>query len=791
MKLKGGIVAFLRSGVLTRDDAGYGLILLALSVLSFVAPLLNDAGPIPLVGLYMVIAGVVALFHSLRRVRGEAFRSVYGTGGVTLLIGILLLAAPAFAGGALRIFVGVIFLGDGVRRLVEVFRVGREEERRRNILAGVANLLVALVVFLPTQQSLVWMIAIAGGLRILGTAWDLVTAVVYGTADAGSTVLKDIGIPEDSAVREAATRMVEEEDGRRRIDVAWIMVFVITLLAIHIGRMESEWTLAGLVSPVVAMIGDLFVALVAAFLIIIPLRLSFVKLTRRFERRLWTRVLQKPTRARKPGMLRQLERWWLNRRLRFAVQMRQARYSVGAALVRGLATGLPVAAMLAATVPIWGMSWYFDSENWAAGIYNSWAEHRTDTWRMAMLREVRASEPGPASENLLIDAPVGNGDFSFIVIGDPGEGDASQHILRDQLLQVTRQEEVKFVLISSDVVYPTGAMKDYEANFWLPFHGIGKPVYAIPGNHDWYDALEGFAATFFEPGAARAAMRARLVADSRISGTTESRIEEFISDASRLRKWYGVPTGYQRAPFFQIQTPHFGLITVDTGVLRRIDSLQLAWLRSALERSGGKTTMVVLGHPLYALGRYDAEERPAFREIHELLRSYGVAVAMGGDTHDFEYYQERYRREGRDATMHHFVNGGGGAYLSMGTALSWPDRPPVDTWAFYPSRQELLAKTDRLTPWYKWPAWVWVKRYQAWPFAVEWLSAAFDYNVAPFFQSFVVVSVEPSRNRFRILPYTASGRMTWEELQRSSTVQRSGKGRFVEFVFPMGNAGRP
>ena len=51
-------------------------------------------------------------------------------------------------------------------------------------------------------------------------------------------------------------------------------------------------------------------------------------------------------------------------------------------------------------------------------------------------------------------------------------------------------------------------MRHYEANFWLPFMGTSKPLYAIPGNHDWYDALEGFAATFLEPDAARAAMRA-------------------------------------------------------------------------------------------------------------------------------------------------------------------------------------------------------------------------------------------------------------------------------------------
>jgi hypothetical protein len=32
----------------------------------------------------------------------------------------------------------------------------------------------------------------------------------------------------------------------------------------------------------------------------------------------------------------------------------------------------------------WGMSWFFDTENWAPGIWNSWAEARTDRWREAM-----------------------------------------------------------------------------------------------------------------------------------------------------------------------------------------------------------------------------------------------------------------------------------------------------------------------------------------------------------------------------------------------------------------------
>ena len=118
--------------------------------------------------------------------------------------------------------------------------------------------------------------------------------------------------------------------------------------------------------------------------------------------------------------------------------MRAVRFSVPAALNRGLQIGLPLAAIIAATVPVWGMSWYFDTENWAAGIWNSWAESRTDTWREAMVRAVLAPEAAATRHRVFAVTARGHrsGDFSFIVIGDTGEGDASQHVLRDQLLAV-------------------------------------------------------------------------------------------------------------------------------------------------------------------------------------------------------------------------------------------------------------------------------------------------------------------------------------------------------------------
>ena len=58
---------------------------------------------------------------------------------------------------------------------------------------------------------------------------------------------------------------------------------------------------------------------------------------------------------------------------------------------------------------------------------------------------------------------------------------------------------------------------------------------------------------------------------------------------------------------------------------------------------------------------------------------------MAGDTHDFEFYKENYAKRGAASrSMYHFVNGGGGAYLSIGTALTWPKQPPVRECGFYP-----------------------------------------------------------------------------------------------------------
>src|SRR6185436_19591603 len=156
----------------------------------------------------------------------------------------------------------------------------------------------------------------------------------------------------------------------------------------------------GYAAPAIAVIGDVVLALLFAFGVVAPLAVSLRTSTAWIERRVWRWYLAGGIGDR--GLKRRFARSWLWYRLRMAVQLREARFSIPSAIWRSLAAGVPIAAIVAATVPVWGMSWFFDTENYASGIWNPWAEARTDTWREAMIRAVPAA---PGTTPFAVTAP--------------------------------------------------------------------------------------------------------------------------------------------------------------------------------------------------------------------------------------------------------------------------------------------------------------------------------------------------------------------------------------------------
>jgi uncharacterized membrane protein HdeD (DUF308 family) len=793
-----------------------GVLVLLMGCLAIGAPFL--AGPLALflVGLLLIGCGVLEMLESFRA-PDSSLRSTYLGGGLSILAGILLLNEPELILKGVSLVLAVSFLLDGVGKGIASLRARLAGTAWAWLLvAGAVNVGLALVLLTEWPVSGWAVLGIVVGIRMLTSGWSMLLGrdAPLDPAEASPEQHPDarLRLPPHPAFATLNASLKEQEAARRSLNAAWCWIFVLVFFAIHIGRMRVYWTPVGMIDPLVAVAGDVAVALLLAFCLVLPVRLAWRTLTRPLERRGWKRALARIDQRRSPGLVGRLSRGWLTGRLRFARRVRQMRHSPPAALRWGLRVGLPLTAILVAVSPIWGLNYFFNTETWASGVWHRWAAARTDTWRENMVEALRQHYRGkgiPDDRLFGVEPPgvSGSDDFSFIVLGDNGDGSAAQHSLRDQYLFLGKRPDVKFLVISSDVIYPDGAMRDYEPNFYLPFKGFTKPIYAIPGNHDWYDALEGFAANFLEADAARTCMLSRIETDGRLTTTNEARIERYIQEAARLRKEFGVKAGLQRGPFFEVQTDRFALIAADTGVLKTLDSAQLTWFKRALERARGKFRMVLLGHPLFTGGRYQGDptqyqgetpppegsplvengEIKSFTALHRLLKEHQVEVVMAGDMHYFEHYQEKYKAAEKDRTMHHFVNGGGGAYMVVGLPFDWPSKPALPVWTYFPRKDAIIAKLDAQTPFWKMPLWLWVRDLSGWPFSGYILSAAFDHTRAPFFQSFVEVQVRNSKGEVAFLPHGANGRLRWRELENYQALMPAGKTADdpVEFTIKM------
>jgi uncharacterized membrane protein HdeD (DUF308 family) len=791
-----------------------GVLVVVMGCLAVAAPFF--AGPLTFFvgGVLLIACGVLEMLETFRAPDGASLRATFLSGELSILGGILLLSAPELVMKGVALLLAASFLIDGIGKWVAAWRVRASRTGWKwMFVAGAVNIGLGLVLATGWPVSGWQVMAVVVGVRMLTTGWSM----MLGRLPQATAPVMQKDMHPDLRLRLAPhpafatlnASLEAEEDRRRAIDARWCWTFVILFFAIHLGRMRVYWTLTGIIDPLVAVAGDVGVALLLAFCVILPVRLAWRKLTRPLERRAWQRTLAAMDQGRSSSFVDRLKRGWLTGRMRFTRRLDQMRHSLRPALRWGLLAGLPATAVLVAINPIWGsLNYFFNSETWASGVWHRWAAARTDTWRENMVEALREHyrPEGVPDDRLFRVEPAGlsgSEDFTFLVAGDTGDGGAAQHSLRDQYVLLGKRPDVKFLVVSSDVIYPDGAMRDYEANFYLPFKGFTKPIYAIPGNHDWYDALEGFAANFLKEDAARICMLSRLDTDGGLTTRARGRVDRYIREAARLRKEFGINAALQRGPFFEVQTAQFALIAVDTGVLKTVDSAQWDWLKAALARSRGKFTMVILGHPLYTAGHYQGnvdeltgewspplaagDDTAAFTAIHRLLRAHPVEVVMAGDMHFFEYYREAFTDQGQTRTMHHFVNGGGGAYVCVGMPFDWPRTPDVPVWTLYPRKDTIIAKLDAQTPAWKMPLWLWVKHFSGWPFSGYILSAAFDHNKAPFFQSFVEIQVLPSKREVRFLPHNANGRLRWRDLENFQALMpaENSADDLVEFIVKM------
>jgi hypothetical protein len=285
--------------------------------------------------------------------------------------------------------------------------------------------------------------------------------------------------------------------------------------------------------------------------------------------------------------------------------------------------------------------------------------------------------------------------YSFMLMGDTGEGDAPQYAVVPGFLKMS--EGTRFAIVASDVIYPTGSVNEYGTKFFRPYKDYDAPIYAVPGNHDWYDGLGGFMRVFcgapeLPPGTrpspfSRAGLR-RLFWKS-----PDVPDERLLAEAEALRSRPS-QRAVQPGPYWAIDAGPVRIVGIDTGILGGIDRDQGEWLRRV--SAGPKPKILVTGKPVYVDGAYHPGAIEGGGTVDDIVRdpACNYVAAIGGDIHNYQHYPVQVG----DRTIEYLVSGGGGAFMHATHTIPRVDVAGVGEEEFrcYPLRGDCLAFYGRL-----------------------------------------------------------------------------------------------
>lgn len=262
--------------------------------------------------------------------------------------------------------------------------------------------------------------------------------------------------------------------------------------------------------------------------------------------------------------------------------------------------------------------------------------------RFADKREIQREQQDP------LDYSGAAGDLWIDYLSDTGDGWEATYTMAWLLAQPALQagDETlprgRILLLGGDQVYPSATPEQYEDRFIGPFASAlpksdnpAKPdLYALPGNHDWYDGLVSF-------------------------------LRVFCARDGRIGDW----RTRQRRSYFAIRLPHgWWIWAIDIQLDTYIDDVQLDYFLGQPVAPGDKVILMT-AKPAWVKAVPDRPEPPSWRYLsyfeERVVRAMGarLAVVMTGDQHHYARYEPAAGERADDAPTR-ITAGGGGAYLS-------------------------------------------------------------------------------------------------------------------------------
>ncbi|HTM43669.1 MAG TPA: hypothetical protein VL137_01870 [Polyangiaceae bacterium] len=283
------------------------------------------------------------------------------------------------------------------------------------------------------------------------------------------------------------------------------------------------------------------------------------------------------------------------------------------------------------------------------------ATGRTPTLLEALERDVWVDYVADTGDDFEVSAQVARLIFQEYELPDPDAPEQVLHAPRGDIL-----------IFGGDTAYPVATVDELNNRVLVPYNqclqergdGVPRVLLGIPGNHDWYDGLDGFARLFRRPFEGEGAGEVSLVpVFSNPLAHAAQWTRKFLQGGQLQKPKRLLLDGYtavQNASYFILPlSPDLHLCAVDRQ-LKSVDHRQRKFVSGWQRAHARSTPWVIAPDPAYGF----CEARPTGQElVNALDLHYGEwnSFVLTGDLHHYQRFTV-----GKTLNV---IAGGGGAFL--------------------------------------------------------------------------------------------------------------------------------